>query len=239
MHLTWYGHAAFLLDGTPGTDTSSASVRVVLDPYRAPDVGTYAPIDDWADIVAISHENAKYHSHIEGIRGREAGAKPTVVDGLALLGANETGATTVAGVPFCAFRVWENDERREPIAMLHVTVGGVSFLHMGDCGHALSSDDTHRLIDAVGPVDVLLALAGGPPTLAVDDLAAFIRDLSPRLVVPMHFGNDKINLNLRPVDDLLQHCAPNTVRHLPAPTVEITPPLLPSTTEIWLMPPAR
>ncbi len=70
MKLTWYGHAAFLLE------SESSSTRVVLDPYRAPDVGTYEPIDDWADIVAISHDNEKYHSYAAGIRGRDEASAP-------------------------------------------------------------------------------------------------------------------------------------------------------------------
>ena len=66
MRITWYGHAAFLLEGAG----AESDVRVVLDPYRAPDVGTYAPIDDVTDIVAVSHENQKYHSFVAGLRGR-------------------------------------------------------------------------------------------------------------------------------------------------------------------------
>ncbi len=37
LTLTWFGHAAFLLEAD--------GVRVLLDPYRTPDVGGYAPID--------------------------------------------------------------------------------------------------------------------------------------------------------------------------------------------------
>ncbi len=81
MNLTWYGHAAFLLEGETSGDTiASSAVRVILDPYRAPDVGGYGPIDEAADVVAVSHHNAKYHSHVAGVMGN-----PMVVDGLLLL----------------------------------------------------------------------------------------------------------------------------------------------------------
>lgn len=226
MRITWYGHAAFLLEGK---NDAGETIRVALDPYRAPDAGAYAPIDDAAEIVAISHENAKYHSHVAAIRGN-----PEVVDGLALL-EGASPRRTVRGVPFTAVRVWENAQRREPIAMLVVTLDGVRVLHMGDCGHALGPEE----IGACGPVDVLLALAGGPPTLALSDLAAFVRALRPRVVIPMHFGNDKINLDLRPVDEFLSLMPAPGIRRFETPTVEVERAALPSATEVWVLPPAR
>lgn len=230
MRITWYGHAAFLIEGE---NAAGGTVRIVLDPYRAPDVGTYAPIDDEADVVAISHVNEKYHSHVAGIRGRGGKEQPEVVDGLALL--ESVQPQTVRGVPFTAVRVWENERREEPIAMVGLTMEGVRILHMGDCGHALSAEE----VAACGKVDVLLALAGGSPTLTVPDLAAFVRALSPRVVIPMHFGNDKINLNLRPVNVFLELMPPGSVRMLPEPGVEVRADALPAATEVWVLPPAR
>jgi L-ascorbate metabolism protein UlaG (beta-lactamase superfamily) len=225
LRITWYGHAAFLLDGD---NPYGEPTRVILDPYRAPDVGTYAPIDDAADVVAISHVNAKYHSHVAGVAG-----DPLVVDGLALLDSPQP--QVVRGVPFTAVRVWENDVREEPIAMVGLTLGGVRVLHMGDCGHALNADE----VAACGPVDVLLALAGGPPTLAVGDLAEFVRALAPKIVVPMHFGNDRVNLRLQPVDDFLSLVPPDRVRRFDVATVDVEAAGLPSRTEVWVLPPAR
>ena len=226
MNLTWYGHAAFLLEGV--TDEGE-NRRVILDPYRAPDVGTYAPIDDAADIVAVSHENAKYHSHVASVAG-----SPEIVDGLALL--NQPQPRIVRGVPFTATRVWEDAARADPIAMVGLTLGGVRVLHMGDCGHALGPDE----VAACGPTDVLLALAGGPPTLALNDLVRFIADLKPRVVIPMHFGNAKINLNLRPVEDFLALLPADVpLRRFDTATIALSPETLPGATEVWVLPPAR
>lgn len=227
MRLTWYGHAAFLLE-------DEALSRVILDPYRAPNVGTYLPIDDWADIVAISHENEKYHSFVAGIHGRDGEKKPVVVDGLKLLAQNQP--QTIRDIEFTATKVFENEAREGPIAMVGVTLDGLRFLHMGDCGHALS---TAEIADC-GPVDVLLALAGGAPTLELPDLVTFINALQTKIVIPMHFGNEKINLNLRPVADFLS-LLPQTmkVRHFDSPTVSLSRADLPESTEVWVLPPAR
>ncbi len=230
MELTWYGHAAFLLQGERN---DSATVRVVLDPYQAPLVGTYAPIDDTADLVALSHENEKYHSFVDTIKGPNQ-TNPVVVDGLQLL--QQTQPQTVLGVPFTAVRVWENEARQEPIAMVGLTLSQIRILHMGDCGHALSTPE----VAACGPVDVLLALAGGPPTLPLTDLIAFIHALKPRIVIPMHFGNEKINLNLQPIGDFLNLLPSElVVRQFETPTISITNDTLPTTTEVWVLPPAR
>ncbi|GAB4469574.1 MAG: MBL fold metallo-hydrolase [Armatimonadaceae bacterium] len=228
MKLTWYGHAAFLLEG-PGP---SSSIRIMLDPYRAPDVGSYAPIDDPADIVAISHVNEKYHSHLSAALP-VGDTPPVVVNGLDLLDASEPHL--VNGVSFSAVRVWENPDRVEPIAMVGVEIDGIRILHMGDCGHPLSEEE----VAACGRVDVLLALAGAGPTIALPDLAAFIQTLNPRIVIPMHFLNEKINLNLRPVSEFLDLMPPDSVRHFDSPTVTLTADALPARTEVWVLPPAR
>ena len=56
MRITWYGHAAFLIE--------TQGLRIILDPYRSPDSGGYEPIDEPADLVVVSHENDRYHSHL-------------------------------------------------------------------------------------------------------------------------------------------------------------------------------
>jgi L-ascorbate metabolism protein UlaG (beta-lactamase superfamily) len=107
---------------------------------------------------------------------------------------------------------------------------------MGDCGHGLNARETA----ACGQVDVLLALAGGPPTLSLPDLVAFIHALKPKVVVPMHFGNDKINLNLRPLFEFLALLPQEMpVRSFDSSTVSLSPDDLPTATEVWVLPPAR
>ena len=56
MRITFFGHAAFRIE--------AAGLRIILDPFRSPDSGGYAPIDEPADLVVVSHENDRYHSHL-------------------------------------------------------------------------------------------------------------------------------------------------------------------------------
>jgi len=48
MRITWYGHAAFLIE--------TQGLRIILDPYRSPDSGGYLPIDEPAGLVVVSHD---------------------------------------------------------------------------------------------------------------------------------------------------------------------------------------
>jgi len=228
MRITWYGHAAFLLE------SDETGVRVALDPYRAPDVGTYAPIDDWADLVAVSHDNPRYHSYAAALQGRPGSGDPTVVDGLRILTAEQPAI--YENIPFTAVRVYENERRDEDISMVGLTLDGLRVLHMGDCGLPLTPED----VEACGHVDILLALAGGPPTLTLPNLVAFVEALRPAIVIPMHFGNDKINLNLHPVQDFLAlQPDDRMIRQFDSPTIEIRRELIPAETEVWTLPPAR
>ena len=94
MRFTWYGHAAFLIE--------TAGIRVILDPFRSPDSGGYEPIDEPADLVVVSHENDRYHSHLgqivppfEVVRALELPAGGQTVRGPACRGGprlRDTGA---------------------------------------------------------------------------------------------------------------------------------------------------
>ena len=125
MRITWYGHAAFLVE-TEGT-------RIILDPFRSPDSGGYLPIDDSADIVAVSHENDRYHSHLGQIR-----PPFEVVRGLEL----PPEGQTVRGICFKAIHVFETPERlaEDEVTILHFAEG-LHVVHLGDLGHRLEDID--------------------------------------------------------------------------------------------------
>jgi len=220
LKITWLGHAAFLLQ----TDT----VRVMLDPYRAPDAGTYLPIDARADVVLVSHLNPKYHSHWEAALG-----DPVRLNGLDF--AHAPGGVEAHGIRFRAVPVWESPARDVPVSMPYFTLGGVSVCHSGDLGHALTPAEAAP----IRGVDVFLAVAGGPPTVPIADMKVAIDLIRPRIVIPMHYGNGKINLNLRPVDDLLALFDPAQVVHHPTSTLEVSPETLPSEMQVVVLPSAR
>jgi len=222
MNLTiiWFGHAAFLLEAD--------GVRILLDPYRTPDVGGYAPIDTQADIVLVSHLNPKYHSHWEAASG-----SPTRLNGLDF--AHDQNGVEVRGIRFQALPVWESATRNEPVTMPYFTMGGVSVCHSGDLGHALTEQEAK----AIQGIDVFLAVAGGPPTIPLTDLKAAIDLIQPKIVIPMHYQTGKVNLNLLPIDDLLTLYSPAQITHHPTPTLIVSADALPADMQVIVLPSAR
>ncbi|WP_337175684.1 MBL fold metallo-hydrolase [Paludisphaera sp.] len=184
MRIQWYGHAAFLVE--------AQGVKIILDPYRSPDCGGYAPVGDGADVVVVSHENDKYHSHLGQI------APPFhVIRALDL----PPGGEEFRGVTFRSVRVFESPERLpgDEVAMIHFESEGLRVAFLGDLGHLLTEAE-------LGPIrgsDVVLIPAGGTPTIALGDVPALLDSIGPRVVVPMHYKTPKIDLNIRPIEDFL------------------------------------
>ncbi len=185
MHIKWYGHAAFLIE-TNGT-------RVVLDPYRSPDSGGYEPIDEEADLVVVSHENDRYHSHLGQIR------PPFEV----LRALEFKGSTREArGIGFGAISVFETPERlpEDEVTIVHFRSEGVHVVHLGDLGHDLTEVE----IEPIKGADVVLVPAGGAPTIDLNLLPDLLHRMEAKIVVPMHYKTPKINLNILPLEAFLE-----------------------------------
>lgn len=221
MRITWYGHAAFLIE-TGGS-------RVILDPFRSPESGGYLPIDDSADVVVVSHENDKYHSHLGQI------VPPfEVVRALEL----PKGGAVVRGIRFEAIPVFETPERKaeDEVTIVHFRAEGLHVVSLGDLGHALTDDELAPIRGA----DILLAAAGGPPTIAYADLAPLLDAIGARVVVPMHYKIEgKINLPIRTVSDFLEAMAGWPVEEVAGSVIEVTPATLPERPTIVSIVPAR
>lgn len=171
MKLKWYGQAAFLVAG--------AGVSIITDPYT-PETAGYAPILDPADVVITSSDNDSFHCRADLILG-----SPVAINALAV--AQSGGTRVEKGVTFRAIEAMEalDHQYHDPDqnALYRFEVEGMHIGHMGDVGNPLSAAQ----IDFFRGVDILLALAGGHPTIGLDDLKTVIDAVQPRLVVPMHF----------------------------------------------------
>lgn len=221
LQVTWLGHAGFLLESSTGT-------RVLLDPYRAPDAGAYAPIDVPADVVLVSHLNPKYHSHWEAASGN-----PVRLNGLDLAG--ETDGVDAHGIIFRAIQVWESPERKTPVSMPYFEMDGVTICHSGDLGHVLTAAEAAPLMG----IDVFLAVAGGPPTVSLPDMKATIDLIQPKIVIPMHYQNGKVNLPIQPIDDFLALFEPSQIVYNETPSRIVCADSLPLSLQVIVLPSAN
>ena len=220
MRITWYGHAAFLIE--------TQGLRIILDPYRSPDSGGYEPIGERADIVVVSHENDRYHSHLGQIDPPFEVVRALEVP---------EGGRTVLGLKFEAVRVFETSERKpeDEVAVVHFRSEGLHLVFLGDLGHALDEAELAPLRGA----EVMLAAAGGPPTIDFPEIPALIDAIGPRLVLPMHYKTPKINLNIQPVECFLELFPDTPIDRPGLASVEVSREMLPARRRIVVLDHAR
>ncbi len=220
MRITWYGHAAFLIE--------TGGVRIILDPYRSPDCGGYEPVNDRADLVIVSHENDRYHSHLgqivppfETIRALEL----------------PPGGRAFRGIVIEALHVFETPERlpEDEVAIVQIRSEDLRVVFLGDLGHPLRDDEIEPLRGA----EIVLAAAGGPPTIDFPDIPPLLRAIAPRLVIPMHYKTPKIDLKIQPVERFLETFAAVPVERPGKSAIEVSRATLPETMTIVQLEHAR
>ena len=185
MRITWYGHAAFLIE--------TQGLRIILDPYRSPDSGGYLPIDEPADLVIVSHENDRYHSHLgqiippfEVVRALELPPEGRGHQG------HPVRDRARLRDPGAAARRRGHDHPlplRGPARRLPRRPGPSP-----DRGGARTAA---RCRDRARP-------RGRPPTIDFPEIPPLLDAIGPRLVLPMHYKTPKINLNIQPLERFLE-----------------------------------
>jgi L-ascorbate metabolism protein UlaG (beta-lactamase superfamily) len=220
MRITWYGHASFLIE--------TNELRIILDPYRSPDSGGYEPIAEPADLVVVSHENDRYHSHLGQIV-----APFEVVRALEL----PPEGSVVRGVLFQSVRVFESPERlpEDEVTIVHFRSENLHLVFLGDLGHPLSPAELAPLRDA----DIVLVAAGGPPTIDFPEIPPMLDAIGPRVVLPMHYKTPRINLNIQPLERFLEVLPGDPVEQAGKTSIEISRATLPARRTIVVLDHAR
>ena len=233
MKLEWLGHAAFRLEGE--------GMAIVTDPYT-PGTAGYRPIEEPADVVIVSSSDDTFHCRADLVPGRN-GKAPLTVDAHQVAQGFGPAKAMPEGCPplvveACRAAEWELHPSGAPgdNGMYRFTLDGVSVGHMGDIGNP----PTHEQMAFFEGVDVLLALAGGPPTMALPDVKRLVDQAKPRMVVPMHFRT----LSYRPrniawIAEFLDLFDEADVDFACASSIEVAPATLPHATRVTVLTHAR
>jgi len=197
IRITWYGHACFRLE--------TAETSLVTDPYTPAHAGL-EPVTEPADAVVMSSALDEAHSCAAMVPG-----SPAVFNALELVGRR---TEIIDGVVLEAVAASEGSDRPDDPkanALYRLELDGFAVCHMGDVGTPLAEAQLAPFRDRV---DVLLALAGGGLTIALPDLEVAIAELSPAVVVPMHYATPSLRYACGPVEDFLAAYDPaQVVRH--------------------------
>jgi len=208
MDITWLGHACFRVRGTNTT--------VITDPY-SPSLG-YSLGKPKANIVSISHQHPG-HSYVQGI-----GGEPRVIPGP---GEYEIGGVLIIGI--ATFHDGEGGKNRGKNTVYLMEIDEVSVCHLGDLGHVLTTDQ----VEEMGNVDVLLLPVGGISTINAATAAEVIRQLEPKVVIPMHYKTEALNRELEPVERFLKEIGVKEANY--QPKLSLTRSSLPDSTEVILL----
>jgi L-ascorbate metabolism protein UlaG (beta-lactamase superfamily) len=169
MKIKWLGHASFLI-------TSDTGVKIITDPYE-PILGmNYKPIDEFADIVTVSHGHSD-HNNVAAVQGN-----PQIID--------ESTPVEMTGIKISGIDTFHDSSsgnERGPNIVYCMEVDSIKICHLGDLGHMLSD----RQVAAIGKVDVLMAPVGGNFTIDAGTADVVIEKLKPAVVMPMHFCNER------------------------------------------------
>lgn len=176
--IEYIAHACFRV-------TSPSGKRVLIDPYASRVwLGYDFPSDVRADAVLISHP---HYDHDGGVSMRRPVPWPSNTLVLRKPGTNQLGDITVVGYAGKHADPWGKEFGQINTIWL-LKVGGLRIVHLGDNGPL--TDDTIR---AMGRVDVLMIPIDSQFHILKADQIAAIRDqLSPAVLIPMHYRHDDL-----------------------------------------------
>lgn len=215
MNIKWLGHAAFLI-------TSQDNFKVVTDPYTPGGALMYAPINESADVVTISHEHGD-HNNPRAVKGN-----PVII--------KEAGSKTIKGVGFKSISAFHDEaggSKRGKDLVFCFQIDGLNLCHLGDLGHVFTSPQ----ISEIGKVEILFIPVGGYYTINASEASSIVKSLNPKLVFPMHYKTSKTSFPISGIEEYLK--GKQNIRKIKSNQIEINQSTLPGNTEIIILEPAN
>jgi L-ascorbate metabolism protein UlaG (beta-lactamase superfamily) len=171
VRIEWLGHATFQI-------TSSKGTRTLMDPStRDYIIWPTAP----HHIVTTSH-NHEPHSNYDLAIGN-----PIYLDGLTEDEDWNRVHTTVRDVSVYNVPAYHDKSQglqRGKNSIFVVRADNICIAHLGDLGHKL----TEQQLKQLGRIDVLLVpIGGGRFTIPADEGLEVIKQIRPRIAIPMHY----------------------------------------------------
>ena len=152
---------------------------VVIDPYGDGSVPGLKPVREEADLVLCSHEHFD-HNAIGNVTLRKGAGNPFEIKKI------ETYHDDVKGA------------KRGKNTIHILKAGTLKLAHLGDLGCELERDQ----LDELRGLDCLLVPVGGHYTINAEEAKKLIAEISPWVVVPMHYRDEKAGFGFDEIADL-------------------------------------
>jgi L-ascorbate metabolism protein UlaG (beta-lactamase superfamily) len=208
MEITWLGHSCFRIKGKQAT--------IITDPFSS-DSG-YSLGKASANIVTVSHDHPG-HSNSGGIAG-----DPYII--------KRPGEYEVAGVLVIGLATYHDASKgadRGKNTVYVFEIEEMTICHLGDLGQPLSDSQ----IEEIGKVDVLMIPVGGVSTINATTASAIVRQMEPKIVLPMHYKTSLFQGELDPVENFLREFG--IQQAAPQPKLNVNKNNLPPTTQVTLL----
>ncbi|HXX59435.1 MAG TPA: MBL fold metallo-hydrolase, partial [Dehalococcoidales bacterium] len=126
----------------------------------------------------------------------------------------------------------EQGKLRSKNTVVCIDVDGMRLCHLGDLGHILDAVQLNKL----GKVDVLFIPVGGLWAIDAAEATKVVETVNPKVVIPMHYKNERCTFPIAPVTDFLKD--KKNVTKIDGSEVEYKVGTLPPTTQIVVLKPA-
>ena len=186
MIITWFGESCFKIQDNKGAD----KVVVASDPFDD-SIGLKVPNFE-ANVLTISHQH-RDHANVKAISGH-----PYIID---VAGEYDIHGVMVQGID--SFHDEHQGADRGKNIIYRIEIGGISIAHLGDLGHILKSEQLAQL----EKIDILMVPVGGKYTLDAKQATEVVAQIEPRIVIPMHYKIDGLNLDIDNVDAFVKNMA--------------------------------
>ncbi|MBN2328218.1 MAG: MBL fold metallo-hydrolase [Candidatus Omnitrophica bacterium] len=183
MIIKFLGHSCFFIQSDDGTS-------ILTDPYKSGAYGgalTYEPIAESADIVTLSHEHED-HAELNSLPNQ-----PLII----------RADCRALGLVFDVVDTFHDNvggKERGANRVILFSIDDIRIAHLGDLGHILTPEQVEKM----GEVDVLLIPIGGRFTIDPDQASQVVKQIHPKIAIPMHFKTDKCGFPIERVDTFLQ-----------------------------------
>jgi len=179
MEITHIGHSCFKIVGK--------NLTVVTDPFNHPRISLKMPKVE-ANVVTVSHDHQD-HNYKEGVKGE-------------YLLLDSPGEYEVKECFFQGILSFHDDKQgaeRGTNTIFTMEIDGIHLCHLGDLGTELTSEQ----LEAMDGVDILMIPVGGTYTIDAKTAVKVINDVTPKIVIPMHYKFPGGLDNIAPLDKFL------------------------------------
>lgn len=180
MNITWYGQSCFRLE--------SKDVRVLIDPFSK-ELGLKIP--RFNETIVLSTHDHYDHNNV----------KDLTPETFVITGPGEYEKSGVQIVGILSYHDNAQGADRGLNTIYVIKMEDITICHLGDLGQHELTDEQ---IEIIGGVDILMVPVGGVYTIEGKEAAAVVKQIEPKIIIPMHYKVPGLAVKLEGPEDFLK-----------------------------------